>query len=104
MGVMAAGTVLARIAGERVDDVSVPFSAQCISLGRRAGTLQFQHRDDSPTSVHIGGRAGAFIKEQVCRYTVKWMANEAGKPGSYKVQKGADRAALIAEARAVQVR
>jgi NADH:ubiquinone reductase (H+-translocating) len=96
LGAFAGDTVLARMAGDRPSDVSVPFSAQCISIGRRHGTLQFQRKDDSATNVYIGGRAGAFIKEQVCRYTLKWMRGEATKPGSYTSLKGPDRAAAVA--------
>ena len=96
MGAFAANTVLARIAGEEPADVSVPFSAQCISIGRHHGTLQFQRKDDTATKAYIGGRAGAFIKEQVCRYTVKWLAGEAAKPGSYTSFAGPDRSAAVA--------
>lgn len=96
LGAFAGDTVLARMAGEQPSDVSVPFAAQCISIGRSHGTVQFQRKDDSPTGVYIGGRAGAFIKEQVCRYTLKWMTGEATKPGSYKTLKGADRSAAVA--------
>jgi NADH dehydrogenase len=96
LGAFAGDTVLARIAGERPAEVSVPFSAQCISIGRHHGTLQFQRKDDTATNAYIGGRAGAFIKEQVCRYTLKWMAGEAAKPGSYTSFKGPDRSAAAA--------
>ncbi|MEW5808074.1 MAG: FAD-dependent oxidoreductase [Actinomycetota bacterium] len=98
MGVLAADTVLARIAGAQPAPRSVPMTAQCISLGRRAGTLQLQRRDDTPLPVFVGGRAGAAIKEQVCRWTVKWMAGEAGKPGSYRSLKGPERTGLPADA------
>ncbi len=96
LGVQAANTVLSRIAGTPAADVNVPMSAQCISLGRGAGTLQLQRKDDTPVDVYVGGKAGAFIKEQVCRWTLRWMAGEAGKPGSYKSAKGPDRTAALA--------
>ncbi len=54
-------------------------TAQCISVGRRAGTLQVQRADDTPIALYVGGRTGALIKEQVCRWTVKWMAGEAAE-------------------------
>ncbi|TRW78296.1 FAD-dependent oxidoreductase [Mycolicibacterium sp. 018/SC-01/001] len=97
MGVLAADTVLARLAGEHPSQRSVPMTAQCISLGRRAGTLQLQRRDDTPVPVFVGGRAGAFIKEQVCRWTVKWMAGEAATPGSYRSLRGPERTAPAPE-------
>ncbi|HWH65995.1 MAG TPA: hypothetical protein VNS99_07845, partial [Gaiellales bacterium] len=60
------------------------FTGQCISVGRGAGTVQLSHTDDSPRSTYIGGRAGAFVKEQVCRMTVSMLRAEARKPGSYR--------------------
>ncbi|MCT7657341.1 NAD(P)/FAD-dependent oxidoreductase [Mycobacterium deserti] len=101
LGAQSANTVLSRIAGTEPAGISVPMTAQCISLGRGAGTLQLQHKDDTPVGIYIGGKAGAFIKEQVCRWTLKWMAGEAAKPGSYKSQKGPDRGPQLTEAAAV---
>ncbi|MBI5341394.1 MAG: FAD-dependent oxidoreductase [Mycolicibacterium rufum] len=104
MGVLAAETVLARIAGESPATVSVPMTAQCISVGRRAGTLQVQRADDTPIALYLGGRTGALIKEQVCRWTVKWMAGEAAEPGSYRTRKGPDRSTAPAADEAIGVR
>jgi NADH dehydrogenase len=97
LGAQAANTVLSRIEGTDPAEVSVPMSGQCISLGRGAGTVQLQRKDDTPRDVYIGGRAGAFVKEQVCRWTLKWMAGEANKPGSYRSFKGPDRGLQLAE-------
>jgi NADH:ubiquinone reductase (H+-translocating) len=91
LGAQAANTILSRIAGTDPAEVSVPMSGQCISLGRGSGTVQLQRKDDTPTYAYIGGRAGAFVKEQVCRWTLKWMAGEAKKPGSYRSPEGPDR-------------
>jgi NADH dehydrogenase FAD-containing subunit len=98
LGAQAANTILSRIEGTEPAQVSVSMSGQCISLGRGAGTVQLQRNDDTPRDVYIGGRAGAFVKEQVCRWTLKWMAGEANKPGSYKSFKGPDRGAQLAAA------
>jgi NADH:quinone reductase (non-electrogenic) len=98
LGAQAADTILSRIAGTDPADVSVPMSGQCISLGRGAGTVQLQRKDDTPTNLYIGGKAGAFVKEQVCRWTLKWLAGEANKPGSYRSFKGPDRGPQPAEA------
>jgi len=98
LGAQAANTILGRIAGTDPAEVSVPMSGQCISLGRCAGTVQLQRKDDTPTNAYIGGRAGAFVKEHVCRWTLKWMAGEAKKPGSYRSLKGADRGLQVSEA------
>lgn len=96
LGAQAAETVLTRIAGGQAAAATVPMSGQCISLGRDAGTVQLQRKDDTPLNLYLGGRAGAFVKEQVCRFTVKWLAAEARKPGSYRSLKGPDRSELIA--------
>jgi NADH:ubiquinone reductase (H+-translocating) len=97
LGAQAANTILSRIAGTDPAEVSVPMSGQCISLGRGSGTVQLQRKDDTPTYAYIGGRAGAFVKEQVCRWTLKWMAGEAKKPGSYRSLKGPDRRLQLSE-------
>ena len=83
--------MLSRLAGSDPRGVSQAMFAQCISLGRRAGTVQLGHTDDSPTRFYVGGRTGALIKEQVCRQTLRWMRSEAAKPGSYTWVKGPDR-------------
>ncbi|MDY7000072.1 MAG: FAD-dependent oxidoreductase, partial [Actinomycetota bacterium] len=102
LGAQAAGTVLARIAGGAPANATVPMTGQCISLGRGAGTVQLQHLDDTPVNLYLGGRTGAFVKEQVCRFTVKWLAGEAAKPGSYKSFKGPDRTARLSDVVAVR--
>jgi NADH dehydrogenase FAD-containing subunit len=96
LGAQAANTILSRVAGTAPADASVPMTAQCISLGRGAGTFQIQRKDDTPLNVYIGGRAGAFVKEQICRWTLKWLAGEANKPGSYTSFKGPDRGSQLA--------
>ncbi|MBV5244241.1 MULTISPECIES: NAD(P)/FAD-dependent oxidoreductase [Mycolicibacterium] len=103
LGAQAAETVLARIAGTDAAVATVPMSGQCISLGRDAGTVQLQRKDDTPLNLYLGGRTGAFVKEQVCRFTITWLAAEARKPGSYRSLKGPDRSELIAST-AVPVR
>lgn len=97
LGAQAADTVLSRIAGERPADVNHGMAAQCISLGRRAGTFQVNNIDDSPRRLYIGGRLGAIVKEQVCRWTLKWMRDEAVKPGSYSWKTWQGRQQLLAD-------
>lgn len=53
------------------------FVIQCISLGRNDGIIQFVHADDSPKELCITGRAAAWVKELICRYTVMSMRLEA---------------------------
>lgn len=99
LGAQAANTVLARIAGDSPMALDQSFAAQCISVGRNAGTVQLSRRDDTPTKAFIGGRLGAVVKESICKYTVKWIRGEAAKPGSYRWFKGG-RAAGIAQRQA----
>ena len=56
------------------------YGGQCISLGRKDGLVQFVHSDDRPRELIISGWLAAWLKEQICRYTVqslwrtKWWA------------------------------
>ncbi|MEU8074820.1 FAD-dependent oxidoreductase [Catellatospora citrea] len=83
IGPQAADTVLSRIAGKRPADFNVGLFGQCISLGRRAGVVQYAKKDDSVTRVYLlGGKPMAMLKEGVCKSTVWQMTHEARKPGS----------------------
>ena len=99
LGAQAAETVLARIAGGQPKPISQAFTGQCISVGRTYGTVQLAHTDDRPIRAYIGGRTAAFIKEQVCRFTVTSLRREAGKPGSYFWLKSDWRTAQLADTR-----
>jgi len=82
LGAQAANTVLSRIAGTEPAPLDQAFVGQCVSLGRGAGIFQFTRRDDTPVDVVLGGRAGAVVKEAICRGTVWGIRREARKPGS----------------------
>ena len=82
LGPQAAETVLSRIAGKQPASIDVKFVGQCISLGRRAGVFQFSHKNDAAVRFHVGGHAGAKLKEFVCRGTVWQLRYEARKPGA----------------------
>nr|WP_267887520.1 FAD-dependent oxidoreductase [Streptomyces sp. XY332] len=84
LGGHAADTVLNRIAGEQPAPLAVGFVGQCISLGRRTGIFQVARRNDSAMGLHLDGRPAAKLKELICRGTVKQLASEASKPGSFK--------------------
>ena len=73
------------------------FTGQCISLGRKAGTIQLAHLDDRVMPIYVGGRAAATVKEAVCKGTIAFLAREARKPGSYFWLKGGKRARRLAE-------
>ena len=102
LGAQAANTILARLAGTAPAPVDQAFTGQCISLGRRFGTVSIHHRDDSPRRAYIGGRTAAVIKELVCRTTITVLRREARKPGSAFYFRGgepirAQRAAAAAQ-------
>jgi NADH dehydrogenase FAD-containing subunit len=92
LGAQAANTVLSRIEGTEPAVVNQAFTGQCISLGRRAGTVQLAHLDDRVMPLYIGGRTAATIKEAVCKGTISFLAREARKPGSYFWLRGGKRA------------
>jgi NADH:ubiquinone reductase (H+-translocating) len=96
LGAQAANTVLSRIAGTEPVVLNQAFTGQCISLGRKSGTIQLAHLDDRVLPFHISGRAAASIKEAVCKGTISFLAREAHKPGSYFWLKGGKRAAQLA--------
>ncbi len=91
LGAQAANTVLSRIAGTEPAPLRMAFVAQCISLGRGAGTIQLAHTDDTALPLYVGGRAGAAINEAVCRSVVSALAREARRPGSVFWFKGTRR-------------
>jgi NADH:ubiquinone reductase (H+-translocating) len=80
LGPQAANTVLSRIAGTRPADFEYGFAGACISLGRRAGLVQFGRKDDSPLDYFVGGRIGASLKEAICKGTVWGLRRGARKP------------------------
>ncbi|MFC3575675.1 NAD(P)/FAD-dependent oxidoreductase [Streptomyces yaanensis] len=87
LGAHAADTVLSRIAGERPATLTIGFAGQCISLGRRLGIFQFADKEDTAKGYYLGGRSGAKLKEFICKGTVKQLADEGRKPGSYRLHK-----------------
>lgn len=87
LGARAADTVLSRLAGERPDDIHQSLGAQCISLGRSAGIYQFANRSDVAVWLHIDDGLGARVKELVCKVIPKHLAEEAHKPGSFRLHR-----------------
>ena len=85
LGAYAADTVLSRIAGEQPAPIAMGFVGQCISLGRRSGIFQFAHSDDTAGRLYLGGRIGAKLKQFTYWGTVKDLALEASRPGSFFV-------------------
>ncbi len=91
LGITAADTVLSRIAGAEPAVFDMAYVGASVSLGRRAATAQFTHKDDSPLNFHIGGRTAAFVKEMACKATLWVIRREGRKPGSTVWVKGGQR-------------
>lgn len=91
MGAQAAETVLARIGGTPPAALDQAFVGQCISLGRKRGTIQLSRFDDTPTAMFLGGRLAAAVKETICKTTVRAIRREAARPGTYRWLRGGDR-------------
>lgn len=98
LGAQAANTVLSRIAGEQPAVINQAFTGQCISVGRTGATIQIAKTDDTVLPLYIGGRAGAAVKEAVCKGTIAFLTREARKPGSYFWLKGGKRQQHLAAA------
>ena len=91
LGAQAANTVLSRVAGTAPAVIDQAFSGACISLGRKSGTLQFAHKDDTAVNLYFTGRMVASVKEAVCKGTLWALRREATKPGSAFWFKGGPR-------------
>ena len=91
LGAQAANTVLSRIAGTKPAVLNQAFLGSNVSLGRRAATIQWAHKDDTPMNLYFGGQVGAAIKEAVCKGTLWGIRREARKPGSSFWVKGGKR-------------
>lgn len=84
LGTTAARTVDALVQGREPEPLSLGFLFQCISIGRSGGVVQPVTPDDRPRALAIGGWSGKTIKEAICNGTIKWLAREGRRPGSYK--------------------
>jgi NADH dehydrogenase FAD-containing subunit len=91
LGAQAADSVLATIRGTALPVLSVGFVVQCISLGRKSGYIQVVRADDTPRTWHVGGRAGAAVKERICQMVVDAPRKERTSPGTYSWPKGPNR-------------
>ena len=89
----AADTVLSRIAGTRPAQFGLAYVGSTVGLGRRAATMQFARKDDTPVDFHIRGRIPGLIKEAVTKGTLWAIRREARKPGSAAWYRGGTRPA-----------
>ncbi|MGK3992080.1 FAD-dependent oxidoreductase [Sorangium sp. So ce1024] len=77
----AADSVVAALAGDAPPPpFRFAFAVQCMSLGRRRGLIQRVDPSDRPIERVLTGRAGAWVKELVCRYTIAVLRFEQLRP------------------------
>jgi NADH:ubiquinone reductase (H+-translocating) len=67
MGWQAAEGLLADLRGRPAPKFPLAYVTRCISLGRRDALVQVVRPDDSPRSLVLTGRVGAWNKETICR-------------------------------------
>ncbi|MDX3054318.1 FAD-dependent oxidoreductase [Streptomyces sp. NE06-03E] len=80
LGRQVANSVIKDLQGEEPDTFKFAYQAQCMSLGRHDGLVQFVGADDSPAHRIVTGRLAAMIKEQVVRTTVRTVRMDARYP------------------------
>ncbi|WP_431877056.1 NAD(P)/FAD-dependent oxidoreductase [Amycolatopsis sacchari] len=66
----AADVIAARLTGRPVPPNEISYRAQCVSLGRRDGVLQWVTPGDRTKPSAITGKAAARLKEMICRAAV----------------------------------
>jgi NADH dehydrogenase FAD-containing subunit len=84
MGAHAADAALAALTGKFEPPFNFRDTGNCISLGRRDGVIQLRRADGSPTRWVLTGRLAAFVKEQICRYTVVSLEHERRGTRSFR--------------------
>lgn len=97
MAAHAADTAVAELTGGEPAEFRFGDPGYCVSLGRRDGILQFMDADDRPRERIVRGRLAAFVKEQVCRYTVGMLRAEQRGLLAYRWKRGRARALVTAE-------
>lgn len=70
MAAQAADNAVAELMGGAPQEFRFGDPGFCVSLGRRDGIIQFVEHDGRPREALLTGRLAAWLKEQVCRYTI----------------------------------
>jgi NADH:quinone reductase (non-electrogenic) len=84
----ATNNIASALNHEKIQPFRFSYMFQCISLGRHDALIQRVHGDDTPQDRIFTGRLGAFLNENICRYTVFSLQLEKRLPGSYRYLKG----------------
>jgi NADH dehydrogenase len=77
MGGYAADDLAARLAGRPWKPFDYGYVIYCISLGRRAGLVQFYEPNGQPKNRVLTGWLGAKVKEMICQSTI-WQMRHPG--------------------------
>jgi NADH dehydrogenase FAD-containing subunit len=83
LGAHAADNLHALLEGRTPAPFAFSYAVQCISLGRRRGILQRVNPQDVSLPTSVRGWPGAWLKEQVVRYTVRTLKKESRQPGGF---------------------
>jgi NADH dehydrogenase len=73
MGIHAGRSVAADLAGRAPEPLRLRDSGRCISLGRRAALVQVHDIEGQPCEWIVKGRPAAWIKEAICRWTMRMI-------------------------------
>ncbi len=71
MGTHAAETIQRLQSGQKLIPFRFGFTGRCVSLGRRAAVIQLVTPRDEARRIYFRGRLAVWIKEMICRGTVK---------------------------------
>ncbi|GLW98130.1 FAD-dependent oxidoreductase [Microtetraspora sp. NBRC 16547] len=71
----AADAIAARLTGGKLPNVPIRYFAQCVSLGRKEGLIQYVTADDRTVQAVHTGRLAAVYKELVCKGAAWGVAN-----------------------------
>jgi NADH dehydrogenase FAD-containing subunit len=63
----AADAIAARLTGRQIPPNKIGYAAQCISLGRRDGIVQWVTPDDRAKPSAVTGKTAARLKEMICK-------------------------------------
>ncbi|WP_109528984.1 MULTISPECIES: NAD(P)/FAD-dependent oxidoreductase [Nocardia] len=66
-GKYTADAIATRLRGREPREFHFRYVAQCLSLGRGDGLIQFLKADDTPARTVLTGRTGAWVKERIVR-------------------------------------
>lgn len=92
MAAHAADSAIAELTGGRPEVFSYADPGCCVSLGRRDGIFQFMDASGRPRERALTGRLGAWVKEQVCRFTVLSLRAEQKGLFAYRWRRASRRA------------